>query len=215
MEPEQPELKQESTPDELSAPANSTHDAAAAGREVAELRQQLEQSRTQLQDIIEQFEAGNEELRAANEEIQSSNEELKSTNEELETSKEELQATNEELTALNEELQNRNLELTTANNDLSNVLTHVTVPMIMLGGDQRIRRFNADAAKSLNLIAGDIGRPITNLRSALDFSDLEAMTGEAIETATVKEQEVLDRHGRWHSRACGPMRRPKTGSKAP
>lgn len=187
-------------------PASAPPEAPVNGREILEVQGQLDHTRTQLQDIIEQFETANEELRAANEEIQSSNEELQSTNEELETSKEELQATNEELTTLNEELQNRNLELTTANNDLNNVITHVTVPMIMLGSDLRIRRFNADAAKSLNLIAGDIGRPITDLRSALDFPDLELMTGEAIETVSLKQQEVLDRRGRWHSLRVRPYK---------
>ena len=101
---------------------------------------------------VEQQDAANEELRSANEEILSSNEELQSTNEELETAKEELQSANEELTTVNEQLQHRNLELSQANNDLTNLLSSTNIPVVMVGGDLRIRRFTPPAQKSMNLL---------------------------------------------------------------
>jgi len=189
-------------------PTPPARDAASqkALREVTQLQQELAQTKQQLQEIIEQQESSNEDLRAANEEIESSNEELQSTNEELETAKEELQATNEELTTLNDELQSRNLELTLSNNDLNNVVGNVTIPMVIVGSDLRIRSFTPGAAKALNLIPADHGRPITDLRTVLDFPGLENMVLESIETMSTKERQVTDAEGRWHSLLVRPYR---------
>jgi len=175
-------------------------------RETMGLKSELEQVNAQLQEIIEQNEENEQELRAANEEVQSTNEELQSTNEELETAKEELQATNEELTTLNEELQNRNLELGRANNDLTNVIDNVTIPMVILGSDLRIRRFTPGAEDILSLIPSDVGRPITDLRSALDFEGLGEMVSEAIRAETLRARDVRDRHNRWYSLRVRPYR---------
>jgi two-component system, chemotaxis family, CheB/CheR fusion protein len=164
-------------------------------RATARLKRELEATREYLQSIIEEQEAMNEELRSANEEIQSSNEELQSTNEELETAKEELQSSNEELTTLNEELENRNQELGSANNDLVNLLASVDLPIVMLDSGLRIRRFNPSAQRVLNLIAGDIGRPIHDLKMTLVVKELEPMIVDVIENLEVRELEVRDRRG--------------------
>jgi two-component system, chemotaxis family, CheB/CheR fusion protein len=186
------EPARESAPPPKAARTKKSDD----NRQVVELTQQLDQTKVQLQQMIEEFEARNEELHAANEEIASSNEELQSTNEELETAKEELQAANEELTTLNEELHNRNVALATSHNDLSNVISSVSVPIVIVGADLRIRWFTP-AAKALNLIAADVGRPITDLRLALDFPELESMVVAAVEVMSTQEREVVDRQGRW------------------
>jgi two-component system CheB/CheR fusion protein len=174
--------------------------------EVARLEKELEATREYLQSIIEEQEAMNEELRSANEEIQSSNEELQSTNEELETAKEELQSSNEELTTLNEELENRNLELAEVNNDLINLLGSVDLPIVMLDSGLRIRRFNPGAQKSLNLVTGDIGRPITDLRSTLLADDLEEQIRIVLDDLTVRETGVQDRSGKWFSMRIRPYK---------
>ncbi len=194
-------------------PAPKTPPGAVAGEkeagranELLALTQQFDQNKSELQDMIEKFATHNEELQTANEEVQSNNEELQSTNEELETAKEELQATNEELTTLNEELRNRNLELSLSNNDLSNVIANVNIPILILGSDLRIRRMNPSAETLLNLIPADMGRPITDLRSTLDFPGLEALVSDSIQSVAVREQEVQDRQGRWHSLRVRPYK---------
>ncbi|MGA8145560.1 MAG: chemotaxis protein CheB [Candidatus Acidiferrales bacterium] len=179
----------------------STQDREAAG-----LKDELAEANAQLQEIIEENEESEQELRAANEEVQSTNEELQSTNEELETAKEELQATNEELTTLNEELQNRNIELGQSNDDLLNVIGNVTVPMVILGSDLRIRRFTPSAGDLLNLISADVGRPITDLRSVLDLDGLGSMVFDAINAEAMKAQDVKDRHDKWHSLRVRPCK---------
>ena len=167
-------------------------------REIERLQQELAATREYLQSVIEQQEAANEELQSANEEVQSANEELQSINEELETSKEEIQSSNEELATVNDELQNRNLELDRANDDLVNLLASVQLPIVMLGQDLRVRRFTPAAEAFFNLIPGDVGRRIGDIKLRLDVADLEAQLKEVIATVTAHEREVQDARGRWH-----------------
>ncbi len=173
---------------------------------MSRLKRELDATREYLQSIIEEQEAMNEELRSANEEIQSSNEELQSTNEELETAKEELQSGNEELTTLNEELENRNQELAVVNNDLVNLLASIEIPIVMLDGALRMRRFNPAAQRLLNFIPSDLGRSINDINTKLRVDNLEALIREVIETLEVREVEVKDRAGRWQSLRIRPYK---------
>jgi two-component system CheB/CheR fusion protein len=197
-----------------SKPERRTTAAAAADRkarenteqETARLAQELAATREYLQSVIEQQEAANEELQSSNEEVQSANEELQSINEELETSKEEVQSNNEELATLNEELQNRNAELGQSNNDFINLLASVQLPIVMLGPDLRIRRFTPMAEKLLNLIAADVGRPISDIKLGIGVSDLESMLVDVMEAVAVKEIEVRDKLGRAYVLRMRPYR---------
>jgi two-component system CheB/CheR fusion protein len=165
--------------------------------QVSRLTQELSATREYLQSVIEQQEAANEELQSANEEVQSANEELQSINEELETSKEEIQSSNEELTTVNEELQNRNEELNRVNNDLNNLFGSVQMPIVMVWRDLRIRRFTPLAEKLFNLIASDVGRPISDIKLKVEVEDLPAILTEVIESMSVREREVQDSAGHW------------------
>lgn len=178
----------------------------AESTELARLREELAATRESLQAIIEEQEATNEELRSANEEIMSSNEELQSTNEELETAKEELQSTNEELTTLNDELESRNTELEQVNNDLHNLLASVNIPIVMVGGDLHIRRFTAVAEKLLNLIPGDVGRPLTDINLRVNVTNLDKMVAEVIDSLQTRELDVQDKEGHWWSVRIRPYK---------
>jgi two-component system, chemotaxis family, CheB/CheR fusion protein len=169
----------------------------ARARNAELLRREMEQLRSQLRSLICEHESNVEEFKAAHEEVLSANEELQSTNEELETAKEELQSTNEELTTLNEEMQNRNAELGSANNDLLNLLGHVDIPVVMVSNDLRIRRFTPPAQKLLNLLPGDIGRRLGEIRPNLDVEDLESLAHEAIRRAAAQERQVRTSEGGW------------------
>src|SRR5437016_519931 len=165
------------------------------GPRVGELERELAANREHLQSTVQELEAANEELQSANEEALSGNEELQSTNEELDTAKEELQSTNEELNTLNDELSARNDELGRVNSDLINLLGSVQIAIVMVASDLRIRRFTPMAERVLNLIPTDIGRPISDIKPNIDCPDLEKLIGDAIETVTIQEREVRDRHG--------------------
>jgi len=166
-------------------------------RDTEILKHEMSQLREQLRSLIEEHETTTEEFKSAHEEVLSANEELQSTNEELETAKEELQSTNEELTTLNEEMQNRNSELGSANNDLLNLLGHVDIPVVMVSNDLRIRRFTPPAQKLLNLLPGDIGRRLGEIRPNLDVEDLESLANEAIRRAAAQERQVRTKEGGW------------------
>jgi two-component system CheB/CheR fusion protein len=159
-----------------------------------------------MQSLLEEYEATNEELQSANEEIQSSNEELQSTNEELQTSKEELQASNEELVTVNEEVLNRNIELTEAHDDLLNLFSNVNTPIVMLGNDLRIRRFTPAAERAMNLIATDVGRPISDINLGVIGKYLEQDVKHVVGTLESREHMVQDATGRWHMLRIRPYR---------
>ena len=181
--------------------------------ENARLREELataNQARTvaqaHLESLINEQKNLNEDLKIANEEILSSNEELQSANEELETAKEEIQAANEELSTTNEELPSQYFEQSQLNNDLTNLLASIQIPVLMLASDLKIRRFTPTAKKIFNLIATDIGRPFSDIRSALDVSDLEQMIFEVIDTLNSKEQAVQTLSGYWYNLRIHPYR---------
>jgi two-component system CheB/CheR fusion protein len=171
----------------------------ASEEKATQLQQELTALREYLQSVIEEQESTNEELKSANEEILSANEELQSTNEELQTAKEEAQSANEELATVNDELRHRNLELARVNSDLMNLLTGVNIPIVMVGRDIRIRRFTPPAEKLFNLIPSDIGRPMTDIKPALEMTDLTDRIGGVIDSLVPYEAEIKDTAGHWYS----------------
>lgn len=175
-------------------------------REVIRLTYELENTKEYLRSIIESQEATNQDLKVTSEEFLSSNEELQSANEELETAKEEIQATNEELSTINDELRNRNMQLHTVNNDLQNLLSSVNIPILMLSGDLRIRRFTPMAEQLFNLITSDVGRPFSDIQTNIDVPHLIDLVTSVIDTLIPYEQDVQDRAGHWHSLRIRPYR---------
>ena len=140
-----------------------THDP----RESSALKQELRAKEEYLQAANEELETSNEELKSSNEEMQSVNEELQSTNEELETSKEELQSVNEELATVNAELQTKVADLSRANNDMNNLLAGTGIGTVFVDHQLRILRFTPAATRIINLIPGDVGRPVGHIVSNL------------------------------------------------
>ena len=167
--------------------------------EADELRDELNETRERLEAVIQDQEAANEELRAANEELLSGGEEMQSVNEELETTQEELQSTNQELRA-------RNLELGQIGDDLSNLLTSVSFPIVMVGPDLRIRRFTPAAERLFKVIPGDVGRLVTDLRLRIDLPDLAQVLRQVIETTALTERDIQDDDGRWYAMQARPYK---------
>jgi len=201
------ELSQAQRPSAAKKSAQSGAKGPPADQsELTRLQRELADTNAHLQAVISEHETYAEELQSVNEEAQAGNEELQSVNEELETSKEELQATNEELGTINAELHARNAELGHANEDLANLLGSVRLPIVMVGIDLRIRRFNVAAGVALHLIPTDVGRPIGHLRSPVESVDLEALLAEVIQDMAVREYEVQDRQGRWFILRAHPYR---------
>ncbi len=163
--------------------------AKREGPSTEELELELQLTREGLQSTIE-------ELRSANEEVESTNEELQSSNEELETSREEMQSLNEELQTVNAELQCKIESLSRANDDLGNLLNSTEIATIFLDTNLNIRRFTAYAKRVIKLIDSDLGRPVGDIVSKLQYDGLEADARGVLETLAPKEQEVetIDGH---------------------
>jgi two-component system CheB/CheR fusion protein len=138
--------------------------------------------------------------------MQSTNEELQSTNEELMTSKEEMQSLNEELQTVNTELQAKVDELSRSNNDMKNLLNSTDIATLFLDNDLKVRRFTTQATKIIKLIAGDVGRPITDLASDLLYPELTADAQEVLRKLGFVEKPVNARDGRWFTVRIMPYR---------
>ncbi len=136
------------------------------------LEQELHTTRAQLMSTIDELEVTNEEMKSSNEEYQSVNEELQSSNEELETSKEEMQSINEELQTVNVEMIGKNETLTRLNSDNKNLLESTDIATLFLDEQLRINNFTRGIADIFSVRDTDIGRPITEIVSLLDYSAL-------------------------------------------
>ncbi len=148
-------------------------------------------------DAQEHAQAAFEELETSNEELKSANEEYQSTNEELETSKEELQSFNEELETINTELNHKVVELDKANSDLQNLLESTKIATIFLDGELRIKSFTPAAIDMFRLIAGDVGRPITDLAARFHHSNLAEDVREVLRSLAPRERQLAG-EGRRH-----------------
>ena len=172
----------------------------------AELEQELLRVQAEARATQEEMQTSQEELRSTNEELQSTNEELQSTNEELTTSKEEMQSLNEELQTLNAELQAKVDELSRASNDMKNLLNSTDIATLFLDPDLNVRRYTTQAASIIKLIPSDVGRPITDLVSDLDYPTLADDVCEVLRTLASKEQPAATRDGRWFNVRVMPYR---------
>ncbi|NNJ25333.1 CheR family methyltransferase [Alienimonas chondri] len=175
--------------------AATVQDADGGGEALEQLQRELLANQEYLQSIICDLETSNDELQSANEEVLSSNEELQSTNEELDTAKEELQSTNEELNTVNDELHERNGELSRLNTDLTSLLANVQLAIVVVGADLAVRRFTPLAGDLLNLIPGDVGRSIGQIKPKIDCPDLEGLIRGVLDTLEPVERDVTDREG--------------------
>jgi two-component system CheB/CheR fusion protein len=182
-------------------------DLSHAQAQIAILKQELRAKDEHLQTIYEELESSNEELKSSNEEMQSMNEELQSTNEELETSKEELQSVNEELITVNTELQTKVADLMWANNDMNNLLAGTGIGTVFVDHQLRILRFTPAASAIINLIPGDVGRPVGHIASNLvGHGSLIADVQSVLDTLMAKEMEVQTLDGKWYTMRIQPYR---------
>jgi two-component system, chemotaxis family, CheB/CheR fusion protein len=139
-----------------------------------------------------------EQLNSANQELQSLNEELQSANEELTTSKEETQSMNEELQTVNAELQSKLGNLSLVNDDLRNLLDSTDIAIVFLDAELNVRRFTRQSSRVVRLIAGDVGRPLADIKTDLDYAQFDADIREVLRSLVVSEKEVATHDGRWY-----------------
>jgi len=198
---------EQAEPAERGELALDTSATLNANVNIAALRQELRAKEEYLQTANEELETSNEELKSSNEEMQSMNEELQSTNEELETSKEELQSINEELATINAEMQTKVTDLTRANNDMNNLLAGTGIATVFVDHGLHILRFTPSATRIINLIQGDVGRPVGHIASNLvGYDRLVADVQSVLNTLIPHEVEVQTTEGNWYTMRIQPYR---------
>jgi two-component system CheB/CheR fusion protein len=186
--------------------------AARSGRgrdrtpRIGEMERETRRLRDELQTTREEMQSSQEELKSANEELQSANEELQSTNEELTTSKEEMQSLNEELQTVNAELQSKVDDLSRASSDMKNLLDSTDIATLFLDSELRVRRFTSPTTRIIKLIAADVGRPLSDITSDLDYPGLQDDAREVLRTLIYSEKQVACDDGRWFAVRIMPYR---------
>ncbi len=168
---------------------------------------EVQQYRDEFQRLREENRASREELQSANEELQSTNEELQSAIEELTTSKEEMQSMNEELQTVNAEMQSKLDDLALAQSDMKSLLNSTEIAMLFLDQNLNVRRFTDRAAKIINLRDSDIGRPLSDLTTSLQYPALSDDAHETLRTLVFSEKQIQSSDQRRFSVRIMPYRR--------
>ena len=170
------------------------------------MRAEIQLGHELMQSLREEMQSSQEELRSSNEELQSTNEELQSTNEELTTSKEEMQSLNEELQTVNAELQSKVEDLSWVNNDMENLLNSTEVATVFLNNTLQVRRFTDHATHLFKLIPSDVGRPLSDVVSNLNYDELQNDAKEVLKTLVFIEKHVEAKDARWFEVRIMPYR---------
>jgi chemotaxis methyl-accepting protein methylase len=177
------------TPRELRASGKTTRSTSEM---LAQMERELEQTRQEARITHDEMQTFQEEARCANEEMQSMNEELQSTNEELQM--------------LNHELSAKVNDLSRLNNDMKNLLDGTELTTLFLDNELNVRLFTTGSNRIFKLMRGDIGRPITDIASDLDFPGLADQAREVLRTLLSHERQVATRDGRWFMMRIMPYR---------
>jgi two-component system, chemotaxis family, CheB/CheR fusion protein len=177
------------TPNEERASSKATRSTSEM---LAQMERELEQARQEARVTRDEMQTFQEEARCANEEMQSMNEELQSTNEELQM--------------LNHELSAKVSDLSRLNNDMKNLLDGTELTTLFLDNGLNVRLFTTGSNRIFKLMRGDVGRPITDIASDLDFPGLADQAREVLRTLLSHEQQVATRDGRWFMMRIMPYR---------
>jgi two-component system, chemotaxis family, CheB/CheR fusion protein len=159
-------------------------------REVRELKEKLGAVYLQLDTSNENMQSFNEELLSANEEMQSTNEEMQSVNEELHT--------------INTEYQIKNKELLELNDDLNNYFRSNINGQLFVNKDLLLMKFSPGTVKHINLVATDIGRPLSHISTNIKFETFLEDIQQVLDQGSVITKEIESNNGRWYQTTTMP-----------
>src|SRR5205085_6142517 len=108
---------------------------------------------------------------------------------------------------VNTELKNSIEELSGANADHNNLLASTDIGTIFLDRQLRVERFNPSAQKIFNLIAADLGRPLSDITSALKDEGFIADAEKVLQDLATIEREVhVGEAQTWYLTRIAPYR---------
>jgi two-component system CheB/CheR fusion protein len=89
---------------------------------------------------------------------------------------------------------------------MKNLLNSTEIVTIFLDSELHVRRFTTGVNKLFNLIPGDVGRPLSDIVSNLDYPGMIEDTQEVLRTLVFSEKQVATTDGRWFSTRIMPYR---------
>lgn len=92
------------------------------------------------------------------------------------------------------------------NNDMRNLLNSTEIVTVFLDNDLHIRRFTTGADKLFRLRTGDVGRPLSEIVSDLNYPELGEEVQEVLRTLAFSEKQITATDGRWYSVRIMPYR---------
>jgi hypothetical protein len=107
---------------------------------------------------------------------------------------------------VNAELETKVSELAHANDDMKNLLNSTGIATIFVDNQLHIKRFTSQARKIMRLISGDVGRPISDIVSELEYADLVMDATEVLQSLVFKEVEVRAHDWSWYLMRIMPYR---------
>jgi two-component system CheB/CheR fusion protein len=117
------------------------------------------------------------------------------SNEELQSTNEELQSVNEELYTVNSEYQEKIDILNRLNADLDHMTRAACVPTLFVDSTFKLTRFTAEAMTLFKIRETDVGRPLDDFATLLDYPDLIADLQRTLADGTLIEREVHSKAG--------------------
>jgi len=108
-----------------------------------------------------------------------------------------MQSMNEELQSMNSEQSTRLDDFMQVNSDMENLLNSTEIVTIFLDNQLHVRRFTPGANRLFKLIPGDIGRPLTDIVSTLDYPELYEHVQDVLRKLISVENQVATVDGRW------------------
>ena len=117
-----------------------------------------------------------------------------------------MQSLNEELATVNAELRAKVDDLADAQSDLQNLLNSTDTATIFLDADLNIKRFTPAARAVANLIASDLGRPLSDIASKLEGPPLMDDAREVLHSLISRSREIRSQEGTWYLMRALPYR---------
>ena len=142
-----------------------------------------------------QLERENRDLR---EQLQSIAEEHTAAARELHHSNEELLSVNEKLNTINGQLTAKLEQLDRSNGDLKNLFDSTKVATVFLDPFMIIRCFTPELATIYHLVSGDIGRPLTDIVSRVNYATLREDVRIVLRTLEPMEKRIERQDGSAH-----------------
>jgi PAS domain-containing protein len=110
------------------------------------------------------------------------------------------------LQVVNVELQSKIADLELAQSDMRNLLNSTDIATLFLDRDLNVRRFTERARKIISLRDSDVGRPLSDLTTHLEYPGLQSDVRDMLRTLVVSEKQIRGGEGQWFTVRVMPYR---------